>query len=556
MARIAEHEEAERLIRGMTRLEENAHCADCGARDPTFVNLTIGTFVCSVCADEHKDARRRVKNIETATFMMEDAEFLEARGNAVANMHYLAKWNPREFPEPKPGDRAAIKEFLWLKYDGSWASKEGMRPKPVGGAGPGYDTVRGAGGGYDNYATARGGGGYGPYPSVRGGGYDTYRGGGYDTYRGAPPHSSYRSDSDDDKRKKSGKSKKKKKSSKARSHDDSEGEDDFPQADQLKLMFGEVSVIQTPMGWRVMTPQGMMFPQVAYQMGFAKMSQPQAQMVLKRQALIKKQQKLQAEQMIKREAAMKEQEAALLKQQAKLVKQGNIPAAVAMNQVRARQQMVNQMNRNAMNAQMNTMGMGAMASMGAAGAMHMPYMALPHGGAMPGQAYGMPSASPAYQQQHPQNMMHQAGQQGHGQAMLQLPAPPAHFSSSGGPPSQSGMGLAGSQATVQPPSSRGSGEGLLGGMAGGLDASQFMNPMSAPALASNGTVPPGGDFVQPEDPFGGGVGGLAPSGMPLAGASLAMGTVEDNPFADFGNLTVGGGAQGAEGGFDGDNPFG
>jgi uncharacterized UBP type Zn finger protein len=39
-----------KLLRELTALACNKHCFDCQQRGPTYVNMTIGSFVCTTCS--------------------------------------------------------------------------------------------------------------------------------------------------------------------------------------------------------------------------------------------------------------------------------------------------------------------------------------------------------------------------------------------------------------------------------------------------------------------------------------------------------------------------
>lgn len=125
-------EEAERAILEIQdQRDGNKHCADCGTTRPEFINLTIGTFLCDICADIHRTISKRiVKDIYSGELSMEDVRRMEAVGNDVANRKFLATWNPREVPEPNRRDRDQLREFLWLKYDGSF-KKAPVAPPPA-----------------------------------------------------------------------------------------------------------------------------------------------------------------------------------------------------------------------------------------------------------------------------------------------------------------------------------------------------------------------------------------------------------------------------------------
>lgn len=104
-----------------SRKEGNQYCADCGVPSPEYVNITIGTFICEVCADIHRStSKRQVKDIFAGPLSSGDIRRMEAVGNEVANRRFLATWNPDEIPQPDRSNRQELREFLWLKYDGSF----------------------------------------------------------------------------------------------------------------------------------------------------------------------------------------------------------------------------------------------------------------------------------------------------------------------------------------------------------------------------------------------------------------------------------------------------
>lgn len=108
---------------------DNGFCADCSARNPEYLNLTIGTFVCELCADVHRStSNRRIKDMFGRDLTGDDVRRMRDVGNEVANRKFLARWNPNEFPEPDPTDKEMLREFIWLKYEGSW--KRSAAPIP------------------------------------------------------------------------------------------------------------------------------------------------------------------------------------------------------------------------------------------------------------------------------------------------------------------------------------------------------------------------------------------------------------------------------------------
>ena len=39
-----------KIVRELSSLPHNKKCFDCGQRGPTYVNMTIGSFVCTSCS--------------------------------------------------------------------------------------------------------------------------------------------------------------------------------------------------------------------------------------------------------------------------------------------------------------------------------------------------------------------------------------------------------------------------------------------------------------------------------------------------------------------------
>jgi TctA family transporter len=43
-------EENLKILREMVALTHNKHCFDCNQRGPTYINMTIGSFICTSCS--------------------------------------------------------------------------------------------------------------------------------------------------------------------------------------------------------------------------------------------------------------------------------------------------------------------------------------------------------------------------------------------------------------------------------------------------------------------------------------------------------------------------
>uniref|UniRef100_A0A1I8Q1A3 Arf-GAP domain-containing protein n=1 Tax=Stomoxys calcitrans TaxID=35570 RepID=A0A1I8Q1A3_STOCA len=75
----------------------NRQCFDCGQKGPTYVNMTIGSFVCTRCSGVLRGLTppHRVKSISMATFTQDEIDFLKAHGNDVCAKTWLGLWDPK-----------------------------------------------------------------------------------------------------------------------------------------------------------------------------------------------------------------------------------------------------------------------------------------------------------------------------------------------------------------------------------------------------------------------------------------------------------------------------
>lgn len=49
-AKKSEEQRLAKLMRALLCLPHNRNCADCGQLGPTYVNMTIGSFICTQCS--------------------------------------------------------------------------------------------------------------------------------------------------------------------------------------------------------------------------------------------------------------------------------------------------------------------------------------------------------------------------------------------------------------------------------------------------------------------------------------------------------------------------
>ncbi|XP_067623098.1 uncharacterized protein DDB_G0283357 isoform X2 [Eurosta solidaginis] len=75
----------------------NRQCFDCGQKGPTYVNMTIGSFVCTRCSGVLRGLTppHRVKSISMATFTQDDVDYIRSHGNDECAKTWLGLWDPK-----------------------------------------------------------------------------------------------------------------------------------------------------------------------------------------------------------------------------------------------------------------------------------------------------------------------------------------------------------------------------------------------------------------------------------------------------------------------------
>lgn len=104
-----------KILRELVSLPENKHCFDCHQRGPTYVNVTIGSFVCTSCSGLLRGLTppHRVKSISMATFTNEEIELLRCRGNEYCRKVWLSLYDGDRISK----DEQQIKDFMIAKYE-------------------------------------------------------------------------------------------------------------------------------------------------------------------------------------------------------------------------------------------------------------------------------------------------------------------------------------------------------------------------------------------------------------------------------------------------------
>uniref|UniRef100_A0A3Q3XD90 Arf-GAP domain-containing protein n=1 Tax=Mola mola TaxID=94237 RepID=A0A3Q3XD90_MOLML len=103
----------------MTSLPANRKCFDCDQRGPTYVNMTVGSFVCTTCSGILRGLNppHRVKSISMTTFTHQEIEFLQKHSNEVCKHIWLGLYDDRTSVVPDFREPQKVKEFLQEKYE-------------------------------------------------------------------------------------------------------------------------------------------------------------------------------------------------------------------------------------------------------------------------------------------------------------------------------------------------------------------------------------------------------------------------------------------------------
>merc|ERR1711892_57137 len=108
-------------IKVRSKLAANRVCAECAQRGPTYINCTVGAFVCSRCSGLLRGLAppHRIKSCALSTFNLADVELIESNGNDVINASYLGAYDARceRKPVDPTIDKDKFKRFLEEKYE-------------------------------------------------------------------------------------------------------------------------------------------------------------------------------------------------------------------------------------------------------------------------------------------------------------------------------------------------------------------------------------------------------------------------------------------------------
>ncbi|XP_060666134.1 arf-GAP domain and FG repeat-containing protein 1 isoform X3 [Drosophila nasuta] len=96
----------------------NRQCFDCNQKGPTYVNMTIGSFVCTRCSGVLRGLTppHRVKSISMATFTQEELDFLKAHGNELCAKTWLGLWDPKRATPQQDQRELMIDKYERKRY--------------------------------------------------------------------------------------------------------------------------------------------------------------------------------------------------------------------------------------------------------------------------------------------------------------------------------------------------------------------------------------------------------------------------------------------------------
>jgi hypothetical protein len=103
-------------VNDMRKFPANKKCFECGEIGTTYIVPDFGVFVCSICAGIHREFNHRVKGLSMSNFSQAELDLLKTQGNEACQRTWMARYNPRDFPQPSPKETQRIKDFIRLKY--------------------------------------------------------------------------------------------------------------------------------------------------------------------------------------------------------------------------------------------------------------------------------------------------------------------------------------------------------------------------------------------------------------------------------------------------------
>jgi len=101
-----------KVIETLHKRKENASCFDCREKGTSFVNITIGTFVCTKCAGLLRELNFAVKGLGVSILKDKEVLFIEEMGNENAKKVWLAKFDDIRGKCPNSRDLLDVQQHL------------------------------------------------------------------------------------------------------------------------------------------------------------------------------------------------------------------------------------------------------------------------------------------------------------------------------------------------------------------------------------------------------------------------------------------------------------
>ncbi|XP_064101344.1 uncharacterized protein LOC135211999 isoform X3 [Macrobrachium nipponense] len=108
-----------KILRELGALTHNRTCFDCHQRGTTYINMTVGSFVCTSCSGILRGLNppHRVKSISMASFTPEEIEQIKSKGNQYCQAVWLGLYDSKANPFPDTKDEHKIRDFMISKYE-------------------------------------------------------------------------------------------------------------------------------------------------------------------------------------------------------------------------------------------------------------------------------------------------------------------------------------------------------------------------------------------------------------------------------------------------------